>query len=152
MGYFRRRRRRSLPNFSPPPPPPFFRIFLPPTLHAYYSTSTRRIKYKSPHATDLSFAKGETIRVTGTLPPSAAAAADGDGDDDEEDDDEDWLVGESLDGKRKGGFPKVRIGPAPSLPALDSFLPRLVRLLSVGPFYVSVFSWGFFFIGDRACR
>ncbi|BEI80594.1 hypothetical protein CcaverHIS002_0111230 [Cutaneotrichosporon cavernicola] len=47
------------------------------------------LKYKSPHATDLSFAKNETIRVTG---PS--------------DDDEDWLVGESMDGERKGGFPR----------------------------------------------
>jgi hypothetical protein len=25
-------------------------------------------------------------------------------------DDEDWLVGESLDGTRKGGFPKVSLG------------------------------------------
>ncbi|WVR06418.1 hypothetical protein IAU60_003449 [Kwoniella sp. DSM 27419] len=47
------------------------------------------LKYKSPHATDLSFAKDETIRVTG---PS--------------DDDEDWLVGETLDGSKSGGFPK----------------------------------------------
>ncbi|WWC70854.1 uncharacterized protein I206_104806 [Kwoniella pini CBS 10737] len=47
------------------------------------------LKYKSPHATDLSFAKDETIRVTG---PS--------------DDDEDWLVGENLDGSKSGGFPK----------------------------------------------
>ncbi|WVQ73144.1 hypothetical protein IAR50_002708 [Cryptococcus sp. DSM 104548] len=47
------------------------------------------LKYKSPHATDLSFAKGDTIRVTGPSP-----------------DDEDWLVGETIDGSRSGGFPK----------------------------------------------
>ncbi|KIR80880.1 myosin I binding protein [Cryptococcus gattii E566] len=47
------------------------------------------LKYKSPHATDLSFAKGDTIRVTGPSP-----------------EDEDWLVGETLDGSQAGGFPK----------------------------------------------
>ncbi|KAK8858659.1 hypothetical protein IAR55_002888 [Kwoniella newhampshirensis] len=52
------------------------------------------LKYKSPHTTDLSFAKDETIRVTG---PS--------------DDDEDWLVGETLDGSKSGGFPKDFITP-----------------------------------------
>ncbi|WVF68909.1 hypothetical protein IAT40_003682 [Kwoniella sp. CBS 6097] len=52
------------------------------------------LKYKSPHSTDLSFAKDETIRVTG---PS--------------DDDEDWLIGETLDGSRSGGFPKDFITP-----------------------------------------
>ncbi|KAI9634950.1 uncharacterized protein MKK02DRAFT_37826 [Dioszegia hungarica] len=52
------------------------------------------LKYKSPHATDLSFAKDETIRVTG---PS--------------DDDEDWLLGETMDGSKSGGFPKDFIVP-----------------------------------------
>ncbi|WRT67866.1 uncharacterized protein IL334_004840 [Kwoniella shivajii] len=52
------------------------------------------LKYKSPHATDLSFLKDETIRVTG---PS--------------DDDEDWLIGENIDGSKKGGFPKDFITP-----------------------------------------
>ncbi|GHJ86164.1 hypothetical protein NliqN6_2566 [Naganishia liquefaciens] len=56
-------------------------------MYPYLARTT--IRYKSPHATDLSFAKDETIRVTG---PST--------------DDEDWLVGESVDGTRKGGFPK----------------------------------------------
>jgi len=71
---------------------------------------TSSLKYKSPHATDLSFAKDEKqvwyfdcvsklivrIRVTG-----------------QSDDDEDWLLGESLDGSRSGGFPKVsKILPA----------------------------------------
>ncbi|ORX37347.1 hypothetical protein BD324DRAFT_625771 [Kockovaella imperatae] len=58
----------------------------------YLARST--LKYKSPHATDLSFAKGETIRVTGPSP-----------------DDEDWLVGESLDGSKTGGFPKDFVQP-----------------------------------------
>lgn len=57
--------------------------------HSYPYIATATIKYKSPHATDLSFAKGETVRVTG---PS--------------EDDEDWVIGESLDGQRTGGFPK----------------------------------------------
>ncbi|WVQ96424.1 hypothetical protein IAU59_003529 [Kwoniella sp. CBS 9459] len=52
------------------------------------------LKYKSPHSTDLSFAKDETIRVTGPSP-----------------DDEDWLVGETLDGSRSGGFPKDFVTP-----------------------------------------
>ncbi|WVW84772.1 hypothetical protein I302_106807 [Kwoniella bestiolae CBS 10118] len=52
------------------------------------------LKYKSPHATDLSFAKDETIRVTGPNP-----------------DDEDWLIGENLDGSKSGGFPKDFIVP-----------------------------------------
>ncbi|GFZ45131.1 hypothetical protein JCM24511_02857 [Saitozyma sp. JCM 24511] len=65
------------------------------------------LKYKSPHATDLSFAKDETIRVTGPSP-----------------DDEDWLVGETLDGSKQGGFPKDFITPideeATSAPATES--------------------------------
>ncbi|WWD04959.1 hypothetical protein V865_003030 [Kwoniella europaea PYCC6329] len=52
------------------------------------------LKYKSPHATDLSFPKDETIRVTGPNP-----------------DDEDWLIGEYLDGSKSGGFPKDFIVP-----------------------------------------
>ncbi|KAJ9100021.1 hypothetical protein QFC19_005839 [Naganishia cerealis] len=55
--------------------------------YPYLARST--IRYKSPHPTDLSFAKDETIRVTGPSP-----------------DDEDWLVGESIDGSRSGGFPR----------------------------------------------
>nr|ODN99813.1 hypothetical protein L204_02253 [Cryptococcus depauperatus CBS 7855] len=52
------------------------------------------LKYKSPHATDLSFAKGDIVRVTGPSP-----------------DDEDWLIGETLDESRSGGFPKDFVEP-----------------------------------------
>nr|ODN93909.1 hypothetical protein L203_00077 [Cryptococcus depauperatus CBS 7841] len=52
------------------------------------------LKYKSPHATDLSFAKGDIVRVTGPSP-----------------DDEDWLIGETLDESQSGGFPKDFVEP-----------------------------------------
>ncbi|EPQ26322.1 uncharacterized protein PFL1_06257 [Pseudozyma flocculosa PF-1] len=69
-----------------------------PVTFPYLARAT--IKYKSPHKQDLTFAKGETIRVTGIAPK-----ADEGGGDDDDDDDDDWLVGESLDGSRKGTFP-----------------------------------------------
>lgn len=64
----------------------------------YFAKAT--IKYKSPHKQDLTFAKGEIIKVTSTAPKGA------EGDDaNDSDDDDDWLIGESLDGSRKGTFP-----------------------------------------------
>ncbi|KAJ9107396.1 hypothetical protein QFC21_000846 [Naganishia friedmannii] len=71
--------------------------------YPYLAKST--IRYKSPHQTDLSFAKDETIRVTGPSP-----------------DDEDWLIGESIDGSRSGGFPHdfvVKVDE-PDLPAASA--------------------------------
>ncbi|KAK0518132.1 assembly of actin patch protein, partial [Tilletia horrida] len=50
---------------------------------------------------DLTFAKGETIRLLSTAPKRTNEQQD----DDDDDDDDDWLVGESLDGKRRGTFP-----------------------------------------------
>ncbi|RXK36785.1 hypothetical protein M231_05946 [Tremella mesenterica] len=55
------------------------------------------IRYKSPHETDLSFEKDVIIRVTGPNP-----------------DDEDWLVGETMDGVKSGGFPKDFVIPEPT--------------------------------------
>ncbi|PWZ02502.1 hypothetical protein BCV70DRAFT_196743 [Testicularia cyperi] len=72
------------------------------TLHFPY-LATATLKYKSPHKQDLTFAKGETIRVTGSAPKS---------DDDDDDDDDDWLVGESLDGSRQGTFPGSFVQPS----------------------------------------
>ncbi|ODO10042.1 hypothetical protein I350_02267 [Cryptococcus amylolentus CBS 6273] len=63
--------------------------------------------YKSPHKTDLSFAKGETIRVTGPSP-----------------DDDDWLVGETLDGSRSGGFPKDFVQPVESVESVEAAEPK----------------------------
>ena len=62
------------------------------------------IKYKSPHKQDLTFAKGETIRVTGVAPKT-------DPSDDDDDDDDDWLIGETLDGSRSGTFPGGFVEP-----------------------------------------
>uniref|UniRef100_V5E7Y2 SH3 domain-containing protein n=1 Tax=Kalmanozyma brasiliensis (strain GHG001) TaxID=1365824 RepID=V5E7Y2_KALBG len=62
------------------------------------------IKYKSPHKQDLTFAKGEIIRVTGIAPKT-------DPSDDDDDDDDDWLVGETLDGSRSGFFPGGFVEP-----------------------------------------
>lgn len=62
-------------------------------------------KYRSPHAEDLSFAKGALIRVLSVAPRSSQGQG---GDDDDEDDDEDddvWLVGELKNGTAKGTFP-----------------------------------------------
>ncbi|KAE8209705.1 hypothetical protein CF326_g10077, partial [Tilletia indica] len=70
-----------------------------PTTHAFPYLAKATLKYRSPHEQDLTFAKGETIRVL-----SAAPKRD-DEEDDDDDDDDDWLVGESLDGSRKGTFP-----------------------------------------------
>ncbi|KAJ1030191.1 hypothetical protein NDA16_001102 [Ustilago loliicola] len=64
------------------------------------------IKYKSPHKQDLTFAKGETIRVTG-VPPKTETAED-----DDDDDDDDWLIGETLDGSRSGTFPGSFVEPS----------------------------------------
>ncbi|SPO20171.1 uncharacterized protein UTRI_00564_B [Ustilago trichophora] len=63
------------------------------------------IKYKSPHKQDLTFAKGETIRVTGIAPKTDPS------EDDDDDDDDDWLVGETLDGSRSGTFPGGFVEP-----------------------------------------
>ncbi|TKY90725.1 hypothetical protein EX895_000723 [Sporisorium graminicola] len=63
------------------------------------------IKYKSPHKQDLTFAKGETIRVTGVAPKTEQ-------DDEDDDDDDDWLVGETLDGTRSGIFPGSFVEPS----------------------------------------
>lgn len=64
------------------------------------------VKYKSPHKGDLTFAKGETVRVLGLAPK-----ADDDDDDDEQDE---WFVGESLDHSRHGTFPGGFISFLPS--------------------------------------
>ncbi|SJX60543.1 uncharacterized protein SRS1_10186 [Sporisorium reilianum f. sp. reilianum] len=68
------------------------------------------IKYKSPHKQDLTFAKGETIRVTGLAPKT-------DPSDDDDDDDDDWLVGETLDGARSGTFPGSFVEPSDEVEA-----------------------------------
>lgn len=60
-------------------------------------------KYKSPHKQDLTFAKGDAIRVTGVAPKT---------DDDDDDDDDDWLIGETLDGSRSGTFPGGFVEPS----------------------------------------
>lgn len=62
-------------------------------------------KYKSPHKQDLTFAKRETIRVTGVAPKTDTA------DDEDDDDDDDWLVGETLDGSKSGIFPGSFVEP-----------------------------------------
>ncbi|PWN36522.1 uncharacterized protein FA14DRAFT_3577 [Meira miltonrushii] len=72
-------------------------------------------KYKSPHKNDLSFAKGDRLRVTALAPK--------DDDEEEEDDDEDdrWLIGETLDGTKTGTFPASHVEQAPaSAPLADS--------------------------------
>lgn len=51
------------------------------------------MRFRSPHASDLSFDADERLRITGPSP-----------------DDSEWCIGESMDGKRRGGFPKVRRG------------------------------------------
>lgn len=51
-----------------------------------------RMRFKSPHATDLSFEAEQFVRVLGKAP-----------------EDDDWSVGETLDGAKKGIFPKVSI-------------------------------------------
>ncbi|GAC93327.1 hypothetical protein PHSY_000892 [Pseudozyma hubeiensis SY62] len=66
------------------------------------------IKYKSPHKQDLTFAKGEIIRVTGVAPKT-------DPSDDDDDDDDDWLVGETLDGSKNGTFPGSFVEPSDEL-------------------------------------
>lgn len=67
-------------------------------------------KYKSPHKNDLSFAKGDRIRVT------ALAPKDDDDEEEEDDDDEDdhWLIGETLDGTKTGTFPASHVEQAPA--------------------------------------
>ncbi len=69
-----------------------------PSQAAFPYLAKATIKYKSPHKQDLTFAKGETIRVTGVAPKT-------DPSEDDDDDDDDWLVGETLDGSRQGTFP-----------------------------------------------
>ncbi|KDN44546.1 hypothetical protein K437DRAFT_294804 [Tilletiaria anomala UBC 951] len=59
-----------------------------------------RLKYKSPHKQDLTFAKGEKIRVQSTAPKT-----EDNQDEDEEEEEDEWFIGESLDGSRKGIFP-----------------------------------------------
>ncbi|CAD6888326.1 unnamed protein product [Tilletia laevis] len=71
-----------------------------PDQHAFPYIAKATLKYRSPHEQDLTFAKGESIRVL-----SAAPKREEDDADDDDDDDDDWLVGESLDGSRKGTFP-----------------------------------------------
>lgn len=61
------------------------------------------VKYKSPHAQDLSFAKGETICVTGY--------ADRGTEDEEEDEDDRWYMGHALDQSRQGQFPASLVVP-----------------------------------------
>ncbi|CEH18658.1 Variant SH3 domain [Ceraceosorus bombacis] len=68
-------------------------------------------KYRSPHANDLSFSKGDIIQVTGLAPKD-------DEEEEEEDDEEDvWLVGQSEDGSKSGTFPARNVVPAPAAPA-----------------------------------
>ncbi|PWN24728.1 hypothetical protein BDZ90DRAFT_234684 [Jaminaea rosea] len=67
----------------------------------YLATAAK--KYRSPHAEDLSFPKGASIRVLSIAPRSTQGQED---DDDDDDEDEDvWLVGEMKDGTAKGTFP-----------------------------------------------
>lgn len=57
------------------------------------------VKYKSPHPGELSFSKGEVIRVLGY------AERIDQPDEDEDDEDDHWYVGETLDKQRSGQFP-----------------------------------------------
>ncbi|WFD26295.1 assembly of actin patch protein [Malassezia nana] len=61
------------------------------------------VKYKSPHPQDLSFLRGETIRVTGYAERTTDPASQGESFEEEEDDR--WYLGESLDGSKQGQFP-----------------------------------------------
>ncbi|SOV08202.1 uncharacterized protein UDID_00766 [Ustilago sp. UG-2017a] len=75
-----------------------------PATFPYLAKAT--IKYKSPHKQDLTFAKGETIRVTGIAPKTDTT------EEDDDDEDDDWLIGETLDGSRSGTFPGSFVEPS----------------------------------------
>ncbi|PWN38745.1 hypothetical protein IE81DRAFT_327191 [Ceraceosorus guamensis] len=74
-------------------------------------------KYRSPHANDLSFSKGDIIQVTGLAPKNDEEDKDEEEEEEEEDDDDDdddvWLVGQSEDGSKSGTFPARNVVPAP---------------------------------------
>lgn len=74
------------------------------------------VKYRSPHPQDLSFLRGETIRVTGYAERTTDPASQGDSFEEEEDDR--WYLGESLDGSKQGQFPAslVEITETPTEP------------------------------------
>jgi len=61
------------------------------------------VKYKSPHPQDLSFLRGEIIRVIGYADRTMETTSPADLDEEEEDDR--WYMGESLDGSKQGQFP-----------------------------------------------
>ena len=61
------------------------------------------VKYRSPHPQDLSFLKGEIIRVFGYADRAVEASESADPYDEDEDDR--WYMGESLDGSKQGQFP-----------------------------------------------
>ena len=56
------------------------------------------VKYKSPHPQDLSFPKGQDLRVLGYADRGAE-------EEEAEEEDDRWYVGEWLDGSRQGQFP-----------------------------------------------
>lgn len=76
------------------------------------------VKYKSPHKGDLTFAKGETVRIL-ALAPAAETESDGDDSDDDE-----WFVGESLDHARHGTFPGGLVAFLPPEQQPEKHLPE----------------------------
>ncbi|WFD22319.1 assembly of actin patch protein [Malassezia equina] len=61
------------------------------------------VKYRSPHPQDLSFLKGEILRVNGYA--DRVVETDGQADSYDDDEDDRWYAGESLDGSKQGQFP-----------------------------------------------
>lgn len=90
-----------------------------PQSYPYIARSVK--KYRPPHASELSFAKGVQIRVLGLAPKGdqAGDAAGSDQDDDDDDEDDLWLVGELVDGSGKGMFPATHVVPDTEGPKLD---------------------------------
>ncbi|CAO1623510.1 unnamed protein product [Parajaminaea phylloscopi] len=77
-----------------------------PSSFPYYARATKR--YRSPHAQDLSFAKGVVIRVLSAAPKQTQDLEE----EDEEDEEDVWLVGELRDGTARGTFPSSCVEPA----------------------------------------
>ncbi|UZJ53462.1 hypothetical protein CBS101457_002782 [Exobasidium rhododendri] len=83
-------------------------------------------RYKSPHKNDLSFAKGDTIRVLSLAPKD-----EDEEDEDEEDEEPDqWLVGETLDGSKRGTFPAGHVQAAPQK-SQETSLPPTIAIPSL---------------------
>lgn len=98
----------NLPPFIFTPPLPFF-SFQKMASEANFPYEAIAVKkYKSPHKDDLSFGKGDRVRVT------ALAPKDDDEEEEDEDEDDRWLIGETLDGSKTGTFPASHVELAPT--------------------------------------